>query len=50
MELPVYADIAAAVKRISGFIVKTPLLESPLLNQLVGGRVLIKAEPLQKTG
>jgi threonine dehydratase len=50
MKLPVYADIAAAVNRISGLIVKTPLLESPLLNQRVGGRVLVKAEPLQKTG
>ena len=50
MTLPNYADIVAAVKRTSGFIVKTPLLESPLLNQRVGGRVLIKAEPLQKTG
>ena len=50
MNLPNYADIAAAVERTSGVIVKTPLLESPLLNQRIGGRVLIKAEPLQKTG
>ena len=29
---------------------QTPLLESEALNALVGGRLLIKAEPLQRTG
>lgn len=29
---------------------KTPLLESTLLNERIGGRLLIKAEPLQRTG
>ncbi len=50
MKLPTYPDLEAAVERTAPHIVQTPLLESPLLNQLVGGRVLVKAEPLQKTG
>ncbi|MBT7510947.1 MAG: threonine/serine dehydratase [Rhodospirillaceae bacterium] len=43
-------DIRAAAARIEPYAVRTPLLESPHLNDAVGGRVLIKAEPLQRTG
>jgi len=43
-------DIAAAAQRLSGKAVATPLLESPLLNDRLGCRVLIKAECLQRTG
>lgn len=50
MILPSYRDLEAAVKRTAPHIVQTPLLESALLNDYIGGRVLIKAEPLQKTG
>ncbi len=45
-----FADITQAARRISGHAVKTPLLESPLLNRAVGGRLLVKAEMLQRTG
>ena len=48
--LPVFADIVAARQRLKGEAVVTPLLESQLLNEAVGGRVLIKAECLQRTG
>lgn len=48
--LPVFADIEAARQRLKGEAVVTPLLESQLLNEAVGGRVLIKAECLQRTG
>jgi threonine dehydratase len=44
------ADIEAAAGRIAGRAVLTPLLESPGLNALAGGRVLVKAEMLQRTG
>lgn len=44
------ADIRAAAARLAGVAVRTPLLESPLLNDRLGGRVLVKAEPLQLTG
>lgn len=48
--LPTFADVAAAAKRLHGLAVRTPLLESPALNERVGGRVLLKAETLQRTG
>lgn len=48
--LPVFDDILAARRRVGRHLIKTPLLESLELNNLVGGRVLIKAEPLQRTG
>lgn len=47
---PSFADIQAAAKRIAGAAVRTPLLESQFLNERVGGRVLVKAECLQRTG
>ena len=47
---PVFADILSAAQRLEGKAVLTPLLESPLLNERIGGRLLIKAEPLQRTG
>ncbi len=45
-----FADIEAAAARLAGVAVHTPLLESEALNRLVGGRLLLKAEPLQRTG
>lgn len=47
---PVYADIIDAAARIEGYAVHTPLLESPAINALTGGRILIKAEMLQRIG
>ncbi|MEM8588459.1 MAG: threonine/serine dehydratase [Pseudomonadota bacterium] len=44
------ADIEAAARRLEGVAVRTPVLEAHLLNARVGGRLLIKAEPLQRTG
>ena len=49
-ELPTYADVEAAARQLRGLAVVTPLLESALLNDLLGGRLLVKAEPLQRTG
>ena len=48
--LPTIADIEDAARALSGRHVVTPLLESPLLNDRLGGRLLVKAEPLQRTG
>jgi len=39
-----------AAKQIAAVAVCTPLLESPTLNRLLGGRILVKAEMLQRTG
>ena len=49
-ELPKFSDIEAAAKRIAREAVVTPLLENAKLNALVGGRIFIKAECLQRTG
>jgi threonine dehydratase len=48
--LPTFADVEAAAARLDGIARLTPLLESDLLNERVGGRLLVKAEPLQRTG
>jgi threonine dehydratase len=48
--IPVFADIEEAAVRIKGFAAVTPVIESPALNALTGGRILIKAECLQRTG
>jgi threonine dehydratase len=48
--LPDIAAIRAAAGRIAGEAVLTPLLESPAVNARLGGRLLVKAEPLQRTG
>ena len=50
MSPPAFADIESAAHRIAPVCVVTPLLESPVVNERVGGRVLIKAEGLQRTG
>jgi threonine dehydratase len=47
---PGIADIEDAARRLRGMAVITPLLESPALNARLGGRLLIKAEPMQRTG
>jgi threonine dehydratase len=44
------ADIEAAAGRLAGHAVVTPLIESPALNERLGGRVLIKPETLQRVG
>ncbi|MGQ3074020.1 MAG: threonine ammonia-lyase [Ferrovibrionaceae bacterium] len=47
---PVLADVEAAADRIASTAIVTPLLESPLLNDRLGFRLFVKAEPLQRTG
>lgn len=49
-QLPGFADVEAAAERLKGVARRTPLLESEALNARVGGRLLLKAEPLQRTG
>ncbi len=47
---PTFEDVQAAAVRLAGHAILTPLLESPLLNEKLGGRVLVKAECLQLSG
>ena len=44
------ADVQAAARRLSGHAFVTPLVQSPVLNERVGGTVLLKAENLQVGG
>ena len=43
-------DIAAAAARLAGVARRKPLLASEGLDAAVGGRLLVKPEPLQRTG
>lgn len=45
-----FADIEAAAVRLEGWAVKTPLIESPALNERLGRRALLKCETLQRVG
>lgn len=42
--------VKAAAKRITGHVRETPLLNAPLLDEIAGRRVFVKAECLQFTG
>jgi len=48
--LPTHDDVRAAAARIAPHIVRTPMLRHALLDSLTGGTILVKPEPLQRTG
>jgi threonine dehydratase len=48
--IPTAADIDAAAKRLLGIAVRTPLINAPVLDDLLDARVFLKAETLQRTG
>lgn len=48
--LPNVDDVLSAADRLADVAVRTPLLRSDRLDALTGGRVFLKAEPLQRTG
>ncbi|MDP9197888.1 MAG: threonine/serine dehydratase [Pseudomonadota bacterium] len=48
--LPCFDDVQAAARRLSGIARRTPLLAGTPLDELTGGRVLLKLESLQRTG
>lgn len=48
--LPQFDDVQAAAARLAGRILRTPLLRHPLLDTLTGATVVVKPEPLQRTG
>ncbi len=50
MQLPSHDDVAAARARIAPFVVRTPMLRHRVLDMATGGTILIKPEPLQRTG
>ena len=48
--VPTFADIEAAAQRIKPYAIRTPLVESWVLNAQTGARVFLKLETLQRTG
>jgi threonine dehydratase len=50
VEVPTFADVEAAARRIAPYAVRTPLVEAPQLGAAGGGRVFLKLENLQRTG
>jgi len=44
------SDMERAAAALRGVVVHTPLLESPEVNERLGGRLLLKAENMQRTG
>src|ERR1041384_4324301 len=49
LEPPTIDDIRAAAARIDGAVIRTPMLVSPTLSELVGAEVWLKFENLQFT-
>lgn len=45
-----FDGVREAARQITGVAVRTPLIESPALNERLGGRVLLKAETFQVAG
>ncbi|MSQ92563.1 MAG: pyridoxal-phosphate dependent enzyme, partial [Gammaproteobacteria bacterium] len=48
--LPTFGDVEDAAERLAGIARRTPLLAGTPLDELTGGRVLVKVESLQRTG
>lgn len=48
--VPTVADVRDAQKVLAGLAVETPLLESELLNEELGFRLIVKPEVLQRSG
>ncbi|MBB5688352.1 threonine/serine dehydratase [Roseomonas alkaliterrae] len=48
--LPDFEDVRAAAARLAGRVLRTPLLRHRLLDEITGATVLVKPEPLQRTG
>jgi threonine dehydratase len=50
LALPTAADVDVAARRLKGVALRTPLVASPVLDNLTSARVFLKAETLQRTG
>ena len=50
LALPGFDEVQAAARRLADVVRRTPLLASTSLDELLGGRILLKLESLQRTG
>ena len=50
MNLPTFADVEDAARKLEDVVVRTPLLRNDALDAAAGGKVFVKAECLQRTG
>ncbi|SDD49611.1 threonine dehydratase [Cupriavidus sp. YR651] len=50
LQLPTYADVEAAAKRLEGYANRTPVNTSRTLNDMLGAEVFIKCENFQRMG
>ncbi|WP_293801933.1 threonine/serine dehydratase [uncultured Bosea sp.] len=50
LQPPEFTEIRDAAANAGGQLVRTPLFESERVNRIIGGRLLLKAEGLQRTG
>ena len=50
MRIPTPDDVAAAARRIAPHVIRTPMLRHAALDRATGATVLVKPEPLQRTG
>lgn len=48
--IPVFQDVEQAALRIKNYVYRTPLLCSPILDEIANARIWLKAENLQVTG
>ncbi|QIB35400.1 threonine ammonia-lyase [Ancylobacter pratisalsi] len=48
--LPTIDDVTSAAERLAGVAVRTRLVNSSRLDEITGGRIFLKPEPLQRTG
>jgi threonine dehydratase len=48
--VPTFKDVEDAARRLRGVALHTPLVSSPVLDGMTGGRVFLKPETLQRTG
>jgi threonine dehydratase len=47
---PTIADVEAAAKKVAGVAIRTPLVNSPVLDARLNAHVFLKCETLQRTG
>lgn len=50
LEIPTFADVQAAAKRILGYAHRTPVITCRAIDEMVGSNVFFKCENLQKSG